>query len=287
MHIEYREDALSYRPHHHNAYEMIFILHGQSRFTVRDQSFLAGPGDIVFFSNLEEHSTNIVQTPYHRYFVMLPPRETDQMIGNARLLSIFKQRSAAFPYVLRMSQRAQVLQNHFGQLLLESDSANPWHNERVCALLTLILTEVCRLHPQIFPGHTQPHQMPISDIQSHLDIHYADRFSLIDLAKQYHVSAGYLSQCFREQVGHSPMQYVMLNRLTAACEMLLTSGLSVNQISGQCGFSDVNNFIRRFSQHYGVTPNKMKKQRGHIAVDWKEKAHAGHDLGDLSDTVSR
>lgn len=287
MHIEYREDAFSYRPHHHSAYEMIYILCGQSRFTLRDQTFLAGPGDIVFFSNLEEHSTNIEETPYHRYFVMLPPRETDQMVGNARLLSIFKQRSATFPYVLHVSREAPALQSHFAQLLLERDPATLWHHERVRALLMLILTDVCRLNPQIFPGHQLPHQLPIFEMQSYLDAHFTEPFSLADLARRYHISAGYLSQCFREQVGHSPMQYVMLNRLTAACDMLLTSGLNVSQIASQCGFSDVNNFIRRFSQHYGVTPNKMKRQRGNIAAGGKGNGNAGNDIGDLSSADDR
>ena len=261
MHIEYREDELSYQSHHHNTYEMILILQGQSRFSVRGRSFVASPGDVVCFSNLEEHATEIVSTPYHRYFIMLPPRRTDQMIGDARLLSIFKQRGAAFPYVLHAQDQLAELQALFEALLREAAPEQPWREERVGALLTLVLTTLCRAHPQAFPGAPPSQSLPLVQIQAHLDAHFAERFSLEDLARQHHVSPGYLSQCFREHAGFSPMQYVMLNRLTAACDLLVTQDLSVAQVAAATGFTDVNNFIRRFALHYGVTPNRMKTQR--------------------------
>ena len=72
----------------------------------------------------------------------------------------------------------------------------------------------------------------------------------------------YLTHLFKKQVGYSPKQYILLNRLSYAQELLETTQLQVSQVALQCGFGDVNNFIRAFREWFGVSPSQFRKQNG-------------------------
>ena len=61
-------------------------------------------------------------------------------------------------------------------------------------------------------------------------------------------------------MGYSPKQYIQLNRLSYAKELLETTSLQVSQIAVQCGFGDVNNFIRAFQEWFGMPPNHFRQQ---------------------------
>ena len=52
--------------------------------------------------------------------------------------------------------------------------------------------------------------------------------------------------------------------------------LSVLEISAQCGYGDVSNFVRRFRGQFGVTPLQFRQQQrgGQAASACREKTGA-------------
>ena len=79
-----------------------------------------------------------------------------------------------------------------------------------------------------------------------------------DLAAKYYINFYYLSHLFREVTGYSPKQYLLLNRLSYAKDLLINTPLSVSEIAYQAGFPDDNGFIRSFKHEFGVTPKKYR-----------------------------
>ena len=63
-------------------------------------------------------------------------------------------------------------------------------------------------------------------------------------------------------MGYSPKQYLLLNRLSYAQELLENSDLPVSQIAFQCGFGDANNFIRAFRESFGLSPSQFRQREG-------------------------
>ena len=126
--------------------------------------------------------------------------------------------------------------------------------------MTLILTDIHAMRPELFIPANQLSFLPIQDIMNDLDVSFCELFSLQELANKYHVSAGCLSAHFRRAVGISPMQYVTQSRMQRARLLLLSSELSIAAIAGQCGYPDVSNFVRRFHLQFQQTPLQFRQR---------------------------
>lgn len=94
--------------------------------------------------------------------------------------------------------------------------------------------------------------------------HLADETLTMDsLAAALSVSAGYLSRCFREQMGFSPWQYFDDMRMQHACALLKGTSLRIGDILEKCGYVDKANFMRKFKREFGMTPMEYRRANAH------------------------
>ncbi len=83
--------------------------------------------------------------------------------------------------------------------------------------------------------------------------------TLRDLARPLHVTEHHLGHQFREHVGTSFRRYLWSIRLTTAAVRLSDSSLSLKEISGQLGHSDVSNFCNEFREGFEITPAPYRR----------------------------
>ena len=79
------------------------------------------------------------------------------------------------------------------------------------------------------------------------------------IADAFNISAASLSLDFKEAMGMSPSDYVLLLRMEKAKEMLRESTLSVKEIGMAVGYQDASGFIRRFRQYLAMTPAQYRQ----------------------------
>ena len=91
-------------------------------------------------------------------------------------------------------------------------------------------------------------------IVNYLRIHFREQVSLATIAKQVHLTPNYIGNIFRHETGVSFTNYVQRLRLNYATNLLVSSDLSVADISEQSGFHSVSYFIRIFRRINGKTP---------------------------------
>lgn len=72
------------------------------------------------------------------------------------------------------------------------------------------------------------------------------------------ISEKYLVSFFREQMGMSFPQYLLVLRLTKAKALLESSGESNERIASMTGFGSLNTFYRNFSKYYGLSPKAYR-----------------------------
>lgn len=97
----------------------------------------------------------------------------------------------------------------------------------------------------------------------YIHTHYAESPSREDIAQQVGISADYLTDCFRQELGVTPMVYLNRYRIHQACELLETSDLTITQIAFAVGFSASPHFTRTFQREIGVTPRAYRRgERG-------------------------
>ena len=96
-------------------------------------------------------------------------------------------------------------------------------------------------------------------MQRELERNYREKFTLEDIAKNYHVSKYYLSHLFKSATGYGVIEYLLEYRLSIAKELLRTTDMSGAKIARQTGFSSNGNFSRYIKKATGMTPMQYRK----------------------------
>jgi AraC-like DNA-binding protein len=87
----------------------------------------------------------------------------------------------------------------------------------------------------------------------HSNYHQCD-FSLASMSNECGVSLRYLRKIFLEQVGTSPLDYVIALRIEKAKELVMHSSLQLKEIGYATGFSSPQYFCRMFKSFTGYSP---------------------------------
>ena len=89
--------------------------------------------------------------------------------------------------------------------------------------------------------------------------HLAEEISLSVLAEEFHLSAQYISQLFKSEIGVNFLAYLTNIRMEKAKKLLLTTALSIADISAQCGYGDYRVFTKVFKKSEGITPSQYRR----------------------------
>jgi len=94
---------------------------------------------------------------------------------------------------------------------------------------------------------------------AYLHEHYAESISRWDLAQYANISEDYLTYCFRQEFGTTPMQYLQRYRVNQAKLLLKNSEKSITEIALEVGFTDSGYFSRVFRRQTGISPEAFRR----------------------------
>ena len=264
--LRYSDAEQSPHSHYHLSCEMVLVCEGEAEFVIDGRRYPAAAGSIVFISSYEQHEIHIRKMPYRRYFAMVQATEMERLFPASVLPGIFRNRPAGFTHCVSLRAFGDEPERIFARLAKEWESSAPYARQMVKNLLEQLLILVYRACPQNFTALENNTGSRIRDIRQYIEQHFAEDLKIAQIARKFYINHSYLTHVFRQQVGYSPKQYILLNRLSYAQELLETTQLQVSQIAYRCGFGDVNNFIRAFRAFSGLSPNQFRQQRGQGAV---------------------
>ncbi|WP_195571256.1 AraC family transcriptional regulator [Paenibacillus sp. 1001270B_150601_E10] len=94
----------------------------------------------------------------------------------------------------------------------------------------------------------------------YITLRYYSPISIESLAQQYGYHRTYFSKMFHELTGESPIQLLIRLRMERARTLLLTTQLSIEQISSSVGYADALYFSKMFKRTFGDSPTGYRKQ---------------------------
>ena len=94
----------------------------------------------------------------------------------------------------------------------------------------------------------------------YLHDHYREPITRADIAAQVGITEDYLTYCFRQELGTTPIQYLRRLRVNRARALLKNSDKSVMEIAQDLGFSDSGYFSRVFRRETGLSPEAFRSQ---------------------------
>jgi AraC family transcriptional regulator len=89
-----------------------------------------------------------------------------------------------------------------------------------------------------------------------------EQHSVDDMARRAMFSKFHFSRIFQRVTGTSPGRFLMVMRLERAKHLLLSTTLSITEITHEVGYASVGTFSSRFTSSVGVSPSMYRRQRG-------------------------
>ena len=105
-------------------------------------------------------------------------------------------------------------------------------------------------------------QNPLWRSIGHINEYYTKKLSVPELARMENLSNSRFYVLFCEHVGMPPSAYIKKLRMQNACELLLTTDLSVKQIGLSVGYDDPHFFSKLFKDQFTLSPSDYRKRFG-------------------------
>ncbi|MUV04560.1 helix-turn-helix domain-containing protein [Flavobacterium rakeshii] len=86
------------------------------------------------------------------------------------------------------------------------------------------------------------------------------QINIEELAKRTNLSISSFKREFKKLYNDSPANYIKTKRLERAAELLLISNERITDIAFDCGFNDLANFTKSFSDKYKTTPTNYRSK---------------------------
>jgi AraC-like DNA-binding protein len=100
--------------------------------------------------------------------------------------------------------------------------------------------------------------MVVRNVINTVEFNLKEPLSLSILAGQLNIDPSNLSHHFTHEMGMTLTDFINLKRLEHARRLLSGSALYIQEIAEECGYQDVNYFIRLFKRKYGKTPREYR-----------------------------
>lgn len=88
--------------------------------------------------------------------------------------------------------------------------------------------------------------------------HLTEKIAVDTLSRKAYLSRNMFFKWFKDQFGITPLDYLNRERIRLAKQLLAAQSGTISEISFQCGFSDVNYFVRLFRKSEGITPGTYR-----------------------------
>ncbi len=102
-------------------------------------------------------------------------------------------------------------------------------------------------------------QRLVRQAMAYIHEHYAEPLSRADLAQHVALSEDYLTDCFRKELGVTPITYINRYRINQAKLLLAETYKTVTEIALDVGFSDSSYFSRVFRRETGMSPTDYRQ----------------------------
>lgn len=103
-----------------------------------------------------------------------------------------------------------------------------------------------------------PSSVLISKISEYVRINIKNNVTVGKIADHFGYHPDYIGKLFKKYFSTGLKNFIVADRIKLSKDMLLTTNLSIKQISSELGFSTENNFIKFFIYHEHISPAKFR-----------------------------
>lgn len=254
--------------HSHDFLELAYVLEGSADHCIGETSFPISKGDYFIIDYGVQHRYRKTEENF-KFRIMnclFSPQLIDETLKNCRrfeevtnhYLINFNMRN------LEMNPTKFLYHDDDGRvlkilkrMLKEYEDKDMGYQEilrgQIIELLILTMRKI-RL-----PDTESVDNSMVRHIIKHVQKHYAEKLSLVELTQKYNYSLSYTSSIFKQETGYNFQEYVQTVRIKESCRLLLNTTKLVSEIAEAVGYVDTKFFNEIFKRQLGVTPRQYRK----------------------------
>ena len=148
--------------------------------------------------------------------------------------------------------------------ILQESRVEAYGHELMMQLLALkLIVQLCRVYKDAWEESMLVRHGKASELvhiaKDYMLANYDRNISVSDVAGYVFLSQGYFSRAFRDEMGQSPMAFLIETRINKACELLENSDIKISSIAQQTGFASPQRFNVAFRKQMQMTPMEYRK----------------------------
>lgn len=245
---------------HQGILEILYVLKGTIETRMSFDYYVLHEGEFAIVNQTDFHSLkgieeeNIVASIYIdlKYF-----EKHFKNINYITFISDFYGVNEDYPAQVR------IVRNIISRILNELQLKNDGYIEKInCYLMELVGTLVNDFNEVTFYNkNIKPNSIKIDryyQIMKYLYEKFKTKDLLEDISSNEFLCKSYLSHLFKDVVTFSFQDIVCLVRTCKSEELLLTTKMSISEISAECGYSDPKYYYKHFKKWYHCTPAEFR-----------------------------
>ncbi len=244
-HFFFQDDCSVARLDSHRNFFLLYLQSGRMHFRLQDTAFTLQAGQLALVD---------CRAP-HAFFTSGPAASLWLHFDGALAPAFFKE-------ILSLRDRRQSFD-------LPSESSIPAQMDAIIDAVASGSTPEIALSQQLYEilcTLLQPQQSdrttdPVAAAMAYVQAHLAQPISVPQLAAAVNLSASHFSRLFRTATGLSPHEYIILRRIDAAKQLLLTTDLTIKEIACRTGYRSEVNFIVSFTKKVGLSPTAFRTKQ--------------------------
>ena len=240
-----------------------FISSGKKMWKTTYNSYEVNNGDIIFVKKGANLTHQFFDDEFCAIFIFIPDDFITAFLQrNTTLLQDRSNDISAQDAVLRINSDP-LLESYYHSIRSYLAMATT-PNEQ---LLTLKFEELLlslfsnKQHRHLTDYFISLGQNQQSQLMNIMENNFAFNLSLENYAQLCHMSLSTFKKFFKQCYHSTPAVWLKDKKLELSAQQLLTTDLSIGQVSFNCGFEDTSHFIRVFKQKNGSTPLQYRQQR--------------------------
>ncbi|WP_428035027.1 helix-turn-helix domain-containing protein [Amphritea sp.] len=220
--------------HQHDYHQLVLPVSGQLEISVGQQAGRVDTNQAAIISAGQEHGFS---------------GSEDNCFVVADIPSQLAPEFEQLPAFIHLSPALNQYVRFLHQQLQQHNSVST--QRQMLLLLIQLLQEQC--------GKTLRLDRRIATARDYLDHHFNSEISVGQLAQVASLSPRQLSELFRQQLGMTPLQYLIEKRMQHAWQLLEQQSLSVQQVADAVGYNSLAAFSDRFRKHFAIPPSYFRR----------------------------
>lgn len=251
-HKSHREKGLTYKPHHHNGYEIFVLLKGEGVFLVEGTGYSLRPMDIIIANASEIHEISYeTEIEYERVVIHLNDAFFENL-GCVHYTEIFNNRRSGENNLI---DREPLKKSELFDTLRRLDRYVKAGDEQNDAVIRAAIVEFLHQLNQSKTSDGEIMSGAVKNVIEYINENIGENLALSHLADKFFMSKYHLCRRFKKYTGFTVNQYITYRRIMIAKE-LHESGKNLSDASVEAGFSNYSNFYKAYVKETGHAPSE-------------------------------